>query len=209
MTTGQIIPTPGVCAPGEGNAPIPASEYQRSLGVCLQSAVDESRRIIHEVGLRPYRVSMVWLGRDRKQRFTETVRKIELVPVKVSAFTAVSWDVSASGMVRDGDIVLSEVSPTQVDYNTLLGKIDDYDPDPGVNFFYEVEQIARCAGGNGFASGRYTPTSIPSFNGDRFEWTIALAAQQQYRAPEGTTPDRDQTFRPASQRRPRRSILRT
>ena len=210
--TGQLQPAPGTCGPGLGNRPVPEQEYRTSLGVCLQDIVDNARRFVHELGLRPYRVFLVWWDRDRRQRFTEesVVRRVELVPVKVGSFDSVRWELSPSGMYDDGLIQLSQVSPAQVDAKTLLGKLDGEDPPPGVEFFYEVVQHKRCPDDR-VQPGRYTPAAVPYFDAERFEWVVVLGTQQAARstAPDRDTPDRDNTFKPARLRRKHRNTLRT
>ncbi len=209
--TGECIPTPGICAPGTGNLPLSNEEYQNSIGVCLQDVVDEARRLEFDLGMRPYRVVLKWLRRNRDQRFVEEIRSLELTPHKISTFTGVDIEVQASGYDEIGDIVLSQVSPTQVGFDDLIGKIDDKDPDPDTNFFYEITQLTRCVGERPIPPGRYTPTSIPSFDAQDFGWSIVLRTQQQRRSatPDENTPDRDQTFKPSRLPRRPRSPLRT
>lgn len=205
--TGRTVPAPGVCAPGPGNLPVSDSAYQNSLGVCLQDVVDQARHIQHELGLRPYRVTVLWLRRDRQQRFSEVVRSLELVPVQISSLASVDRPLGPSGANVEGEILLTEISPTQADYDTLLGKLEGEDPPDDVSFFYEIQQMPRCSSSTPIAPGRYAPSSIPYFDAEQFQWVIGLTAQQQPRD-SADVADRDQTFTPARVRRPR-SLLRT
>jgi len=161
--------------------------------------------------MRPYRVVMKWMRRDKRQRFTQLLQEIELTPHKISPFTSVTLELQSSGLDEVGDILLTQISPTQVDFDTLIGKIDDRDPDPDTNFFYEITQLRRCAGEPPIPPGRYTPTSIPSFDAGKYEWSIVLRTQQQRPSavPNENTPDRDQTFKPLRLPRKPRSPLRT
>jgi hypothetical protein len=161
--------------------------------------------------MRPYRVSLVWVERNARQRYVTEVRRLELMPVKVSSFDAVAWKLKVVGTSEDGDVFLSEISPTQVTYPLLLGKLDGLDPPPEVDFYYEIQRISRCVGDAPQDPGRYTPVSIPSFSGEDFEWTISLRAQQQQRSavPTALAPDRDQGFAPASTRPVPGGVLRT
>jgi len=209
--TGAVVPAPGVCAPGPANVPITDEEYANSLGVCLQDAVDSARKIQHDLGLRPYRVRLVWWERDGRQRFTKIYRELELTPVQVSTFNDLDWELTEAGMQDQGDLLLSEISPVQVDQATLLGKIDGADPPPGVEFFYEVQQIGRCVGTPPINPGRFTPTAIPYLDGEQFQYFMVIGSQNHPRAaaPGPDTPDRDNTFKPARLRRRRRGTLRT
>ncbi len=206
--TGQLVPAPGVCAPGLGNVPISSLEYQASIGVCLQGTIDEARRLSHELGFRPYRVMLLWSHRNTRQRSTP-FRAIELIPVQVTTSTDVARIMTPSGMERQGGIVLSNISPAQVGYNDLLGKLDNQNPGHDIEFFYEVSLQSRCTlelpGGEPY---RYTPASEPYFDAENYEWIINLTDQNMSRSDltDPTAPaDRDESFRPAT----RTSSLRT
>ncbi len=203
--TGTLVPAPGVCAPGLGNVPVSEAEYQSSIGVCEQGTIDEARRISHELGFRPYRVMLLWTERDNRQR-AKPFKAIELIPVKISTTNGVARTLSESGMDRIGTIQLSEISPAQVEYLDLLGKIDGQDPGPNIEFFYEVSRQRRCA--TGISSGppyRFVPSVEPYFDAENYEWTISLMDQNINRSDLGdpTAPaDRDETFRSGRRRKP-------
>jgi hypothetical protein len=174
-------------------------EYQSSIGVCLQGTIDEARRLSHELGFRPYRVMLLWTHRNTRQRSTP-FKAIELIPVQVTTVTDVGRVMTPSGMETQGGITLSNISPTQVDHNVLLGKIDNQDPGQDIEFFYEVSLQSRCTlelpGG---APYRFTPASEPYFNAESYEWTINLTDQNMSRSDlsDPTAPaDRDESFRP-------------
>lgn len=193
--TGRVVAQAGVCSPGPGNEPVSDAEYARSLGVCLQDSLDQARRLQHELGLRAYRVKLVWVKRDRRQRYSETLREVELVPVNISSFTGIGWQANFLGMDNDqGELVLTEISPAQVDFDDLQGKWEGEDPPHDVRFFYEIQQLQRCEGGPPIKPGRYTPASLPAYLADDFQWTIVLTSQIVHRGAEGTPDNRDQVF---------------
>lgn len=202
----------GGCTTGPGNVPVSDVDYRSSFAVCAQPIVDEARRVVHELGLRPYRVFLTWIRRNARQRYTDAdvVRKIELMPVKVGPFDGVRWELSPVGMYDDGLVQLTQVSPSQVDDRTLLGKLDGDDPPPDVEFFYEVERIGRCPDED-VQPGRYTPAAVPYLDAERFEYVVVLDTQQNARAKQANadTVDGDNTFKPARLRRKTRSTLRT
>ena len=194
-STGRVLPQAGVCSPGPGNEPVSDEDYQGSLGVCLQPAIDDARRLQHELGLRAYRVKLLWVGRDSKQRYSNTVLEVELVPVQVTTFTGIGWQANFVGMdTNQGEVVLTEVSPAQVGFDDLQGKLNGEDPPDDVRFFYELEQIPRCAGRPGIRPGRYTPASLPSYSAEEFQWSIVLASQIVRRDRAGADDNRDQVF---------------
>lgn len=211
--TGQPVPAPGICGPGPENVPNTDGDLVGSLGVCLQTAVDGARGIVHDLGLRGYRVWLVWRKRDRKQR-AEELRRVELFPVLVSSTAAIDWESSFSGMRASGDIVLTEISPAQVSGRELFGYIDDRTRDPDVEFFYEVERRERCPSDPNSVPGRFTPASLPYYDAENFQYVITLTDQEGARTepPPIGVPDRDgsyQTERDTNAVRPRISSLRT
>jgi hypothetical protein len=181
--------------------------YQESLGVCLQSAVDDARKMLHQLGLRPYRVVLVWAKRDSKQRLTEVLREVELVPCTVTALDSVEWEVGLNGAGESGSVRLTDISPAQVGYDDLLGRAGGVSG-ADVEFFYELRRMPRCAGEVERVAGRYTPSSQPSLDAEGFGWTIDLSTQKKPRADASTDqPDRDESYRSTRSRRAR-DILR-
>ena len=196
------------CAPTPNNAPITDAQYQCSIGVELQCTLDGARRIYHELGLRPYRVTLNWARRNSRQRF-EIFKQIELTPVRVDAIQNVNWSMSDVGRDESGDLVLSEVSPQQVNDNDLRGRLDgEAVEDPDVSFWYEISRIPRCPSDAKIEPGRYTAVGLPGFDGEGWQYLVRLRAQNNTRLPEDTDQrDRDGTFRPATAPR-RKGILR-
>lgn len=192
---------PRSCAPGPGNLPVADSAYLCSLGVQLQATVDSARRISHELGLRPYRVVLIWATRDARQRF-QVVRELELMPVQVSPVDDLAWDLQTAGRQVNGDLILSEISPAQVSKEDLLGYLDGQPVPDGTEFWVEVTQRTVCAGDPEHEPGRYTPSGLPGLDGPGFQWVMRVTSQQNPRAAAGVA-DRDQTWSPA-----RASIIR-
>lgn len=183
----------GNCEPGPGNAPVEDCEYQCSPGVDLQPVVDEARRVQHELGMRPYRVFLVWQQRD-VQRVWQEVARIELMPVRVSDLSDVDLDLTRAGIAPSGALVLREVSPQQVDEQTLRGWRDgaQWATTDSREFFYEVVMHERCPGGTKARRQRYTIATQPFLNGARLEWKVGLVSQIIARTDEGV----DRTIEP-------------
>ncbi|MAF27871.1 MAG: hypothetical protein CL819_01325 [Croceicoccus sp.] len=189
-----------MCAPGSANVPTPDDALRGSLGTCLQPAVDEARAIVHDLGLRGYRVWLVWQRRNNRQRFEE-LKRIELMPVLVSSTADVDWESTVSGMADAGEITLTEISPAQTNGRELFGEVAefDYHLDPDIEFFYEISVRARCPGDTAeIQPGRYTPSSLPYYDAENFQWTITLVDQEGARTqpPPLGLDDRDGAYQP-------------
>lgn len=168
----------GNCDPSPGNDPVDDCAYQCSTVVELQAAVDSARRIAHTLGTRPYRVFLVWQERDM-QRIWREVARTELIPVRVSDLGDVDLELTRAGLAPVGGLVLREVSPQQVDEQTLRGWRDGalWATNGNREFFYEVVMHERCPGGVKTQRQRYTLAAQPFLNGSRLEWKVGLVAQ--------------------------------
>lgn len=179
---------------GPGNQPIRDCEYQTGLVPNLQSMVDMARRRTHTLGLRPYRVFLVWQKRDSQQIYQE-IQRIELVPVKVSNLSFVNYELGAGGLHPEGGIRLTQISPKQANERTLRGYINGALPKDDEEFFYEVRRIPMCEGeGDKPLVRRFTIDTLPHFNGGKFGWEVGLTDQEVPRTHEGE----DRTFKPLS-----------
>lgn len=191
----QIVPGTPIadpCGPGEGNEPVESEDLRCSVGVTMQPHVDAARRQVHALGLRPYRVYLVWEEQQRDQTWKD-IKRVELVPVEVEALDSVDLELSEIGIDPDGAIRLSQISPALVSEHDLLGKLDGESisrSDPDVRFFYEVVKHARCAGDPPPVRRRYIPGGEPSHRASSFEWTILLVDNAARRGPDGE----DRTF---------------
>lgn len=182
------------CSPGPANTPVTDAQYRCSLGVSLQGTVDGARRVVHALGLRPYRVALVWAERGARERY-RAIRELELTPVQVTPVEDLEYGLTQAGRQVDGTLVVSQISPAQVQEWELRGKVNGgEDPPDDVEFFWEITRHPRCPDDR-VRPGRYTPVGLPGYDGPGFQWVVTLAAQQNPRAPDGT-PDRDQAFRP-------------
>lgn len=190
--TRRFVSAPDPCADGVGQIPIGDGQYQCSISVRGQPAVDRARLQAHRVGQRPYRVYLVWQQRDRDLNWQLHHRR-ELMPVRVR--TLESLDIVASNWGEDivGGIILDEISPAQVTEDTLRGYIDDIDwvsESTGREFFYEVVLRPRCGDQLSSRTRRFYQASEPSFAPGRFEFSIAVAHQHIARSRDGV----DQTI---------------
>jgi hypothetical protein len=192
------VPTVESCAAANGgalpgNIPVTDAEYQCSFGVNFQPVLDSARRIVHAAGLRPYRVFLVWQQRNR-QRIWEEVHRCELTPVRVVNPEGIELTTAVWGEDIQGGYTLEEVSPAQVDQDTLHGYLNGTDwaeKSTEREFFYEIMLHQRCPGAPLTPKRRrFIIAGEPYLNGQRFYWRVELLEQKVARSRGGV----DQTI---------------
>lgn len=169
------------CEPGPGNAPICEADYMCSLGVQLQPIIDSARHLVHELGLRPYVVQLVWQERRKLTREWTAVRTVQLVPVRVPDLDTLSIVLGQVGQYQDGTINVSEISPAQVGELDLIGYFDGQpwasDDANDREFFYELYMMRRCPDDPSPPRYRFTLASPAFFDALNFQWSISLKPQ--------------------------------
>lgn len=201
-----LPPASGDCGPGPGepqlpgNAPVDVDEYQCSVAIGIQTAVDEARRVNHELGLRPYRVFLVWQQRDRQRVWSEVTR-LELLPVRIVSLDDIDLELAASGLQSAGRLMLRDVSPAQVNGDDLRGRLNDeaWGQDTiDREFFYEVRIFPRCPTSPEPRRRRFIIATEPHHSGDNYEWRVGLVDQEIARSRTGA--DRSIEPKPAFER---------
>ena len=183
------------CVPGgpSPTAPVafantqPLSSLACSILGGLQPIVDSARRITHEIGARPYRVRLVWQEQSSITAKWSEAHSLELVPVRLEAGRENLEDLAAGG-VPTGSITLREISPIQVDELTLRGYLQGQPwgaDEPTREFFFEVQQLPRCAGDPTPERYRYVLEGVPELRTDAFDWQVRLIAQFGRRSQDG------------------------
>lgn len=171
---------PGPCGPTSANAPIPDSALYCSPGVLLQPAIDAARRQVHLLGLRPYKVSLVWQRFDRARKDWIEDMRIELMPVLVQTMEDVDLELGAAGQFFTGPLKLREISPQQVNESQLRGYRGGEAWANGHSereFFYEVQQRRRCAGDPEPMRHRFTNAGAIHLEAESFEYVVKLVPQ--------------------------------
>ena len=164
------------CGPTDAHEPVTDEEHRCGLGVQLQPVVDAARHLVHEFGLRPYRVFLVWQTRGYDRVWT-TYRELELTPVKAVGLSEVALRVTPTGVLPDGQVKLRQISPQQVTEDTLRGWIDGEawaSGNPDRQWFYEIRLHERCSADGESRRRRYMIDGEPELRGDRFEWVVRL-----------------------------------
>lgn len=166
-----------------------------SPALAAQAGIDAARRIVHQLGQRPYRVRLVWQEQSDVDGTWNEVASLELMPVDVRDLDAVDLVVEQAASKPDGVINLREVSPLQVDDRMLRGYLNDEpwgDDTATREFFYEVQSWKICPGSTEPRTYRFALAGAPVLRMDRNEWQVRLTTQFGYRTPERvdqTVPD--------------------
>lgn len=186
---GQVsfIPSQDPCTDSAAQTPVETSEYQCSLAVTRQAAIDSARRRVHELGFRPYRVFLVWANRQSDRTIIE-YHRAELMPVKVLSMNGLELVSSDWGEDLIGGIALAEISPQQVTEDTLRGYIDGEDwqsKSTEREFFYEIALHERCAGEIKSRRRRFYQATEPNLDALRFQFTISIGQQNVERSRDG------------------------
>lgn len=202
-TDGAGCVVAGPCGPwAPANDRVPDCLRRAGLGTTLQGLVDDARRIPAEMGLRPYRVFLVWTRRGEGQVFRE-FRRLELQPVKISTMTDVALSLAAWGLNPEGQIKVFQVSRVQVDEDDLRGLLGHQPIPPDVEFFYEVVRHTDCPG-DAPRRRRFVLSSLPHLDAARFQWSFVLRDQEHPRSPAGV----DEQTRPGPPEPPWRGFRR-
>jgi hypothetical protein len=164
------------CGPTSTHAAVSDERARCGVGVTLQPSIDAARRVLHEQGLRPYRVFIVWQVRGMDRVWT-THRELELLPVKATGLHEMSLMVTPAGVLPDGTVKLRQISPQQVTEDTLRGWIDGEawaSGQPDRQWFYEIRLHERCEGDGETRRRRFMLAGEPELRADHFEWVVRL-----------------------------------
>ncbi|HMV66377.1 MAG TPA: hypothetical protein PKA64_05970 [Myxococcota bacterium] len=198
----QVVGPDGASALGDGcraSDPVhaPVLGIACGLGVRVLAVSDLAGKIVSRLGLRPYRVFLVWEERGPDGEYHE-VRKTELMPAEVVDMKGVSLDVGAAGTNPEGEVRIQRISPLQVTEDALMGMLDGrtWNGD-GQRFFYEVVRHRLCESEQAPTRWRFTPKSVPHLSATKapLGYSITLVDQSMQRDPQG----RDQTVKVGEQ----------
>lgn len=177
----SLIPEVDVCAQDDPqNSPIGEDPYHCSLGVTFQPTMDRVRRIVHEMGLRPYRVFLVWRERDQNRNWIETC-KGELMPVELVHLNNMQVVTEVWGSDLSGGVMLRKISPQQVTHDILRGFMQNEDwagENEDREFFYEIQLMTRCEGQLSNRPFRFYPATEPTFDAESYQFMINLDEQK-------------------------------
>jgi hypothetical protein len=161
--------------------PLTPEQARRTIAVRLGSKADRLRQLATRVGIRPYRVFLVWqkwTGETRDEGRPVTLAELELLPTpKVESLDAVAINPISAGMIGMGAVRVSRVSIVQYTEDTLrgltipgLGHVDHI-PEK-IDFFYELREDGR--GDNPAWRERYRLSTHPWRRAGKVDWTFML-----------------------------------
>lgn len=157
--------------------PLTDAQAKRSLANRLAPKADRIRQIATKLGIRPYRVFLVWVvysASERGEGREKEIRRKEILPTPlVESLDAVARNPYAVGIVPEGSIRVSRVSVQSFTSDELAGRApgEVLIPDP-YGFFYEVVEDGR----HGMEQHRqkYRLSAQPMLQPDRVQWMIVL-----------------------------------
>lgn len=146
-----------------------------SLAQQLIGVADTLRDLSTQFGLRPYNISIIvtaWSGGFRGEGVESVVSETRLLPTpKLSTLDSLSEIINSVGTDENGLVAISQISGSYSEYQ-LLGLGPQGEPvEQNQQVFYEVEYPRANGPGE---RRRFTPRSAPTYEADKFQWTIRL-----------------------------------
>lgn len=149
-----------------------AERLKHTLGRCLIPVVDAARDIRTQLGLKPYRVSLVrmkWSGGRRGIGEPLVVDTFEILPTPdATDLSSLADIVQTIGREEQGSIMLTKISGRYTEDQLRGFDRDGTTIGADENVFWEIEFIL------GGERRRFVNSSPPSYNPKTFEWTMKL-----------------------------------
>jgi len=153
-------------------------DLSKTLGRRLINTVDRLRDIPVRFGLRPYEVHVVrtrWTGGERGVGYEVVIFDEAVLPTPlITSLDGVSRVVNIVGLDEIGSVRLEQVSGRYAE-GYLSGTDENGNPpDPDTNFYYEVQFPTPGTITDGAPRRRFFPSSAPSYDASRFQWSLSL-----------------------------------
>jgi hypothetical protein len=147
------------------------------------------RQIATRLGARPYRCFLVWTsfsGGERGEGIEIEKKRVELLPTPmVQSLDNVALQPAFAGMIKVGDVALSEVHPgyaiADLEGTSFPGAAADDYPEE-VSFFYEIVPDGRD-GTPDQPRYKFRPMAQPHFDAEELEWRVKLTKISEDRRP--------------------------
>lgn len=153
----------------------------------LSCLVDDLRDIATDLGFRPYVVRLIWTqwsGGRFGHGVEQIVQTEDLLPTpKVESLDPLDTEILPIGAEETGSITVSEISPRYTE-DFLSGVFSQQlsAGTPGIQFFWEVEQVLPNQSGE---KRRFTLDRPPSYEATKLQWSVKLIRAYANRARNG------------------------
>lgn len=171
-------------------------EAKRTTMHRLAGTIDRARQSVVRVGLRPYRVFLVWTratGDERGEGRDLVQRRFEVLPTpKVDSLDALALSPTAGGMVPLGSVRVSRITaslneqilrgriiPSEEELEACGCAVREWSPDrewshlpEKWDFFYEVVEDGR--GGPNPTRAKFRLASPPTRRAGKIDWVVTL-----------------------------------
>ena len=167
------------------------AQAQATFAARFAPAADKLRQIATNLGIRPYRVTLIWTrwsGTERGEGVERVVQTQELLPTpKVASLDNLSFSLMHAGTIPIGSVSLTGVSLTYTE-DLLRGLVvplahEDEVPEP-FDFFYELVEDGR--GDPQPQRQRYRLLKPPFRRAGVVDWSLWLQRVAEDRGRDGT-----------------------
>lgn len=128
--------------------PLQQNEASRSLAQRLAPRADRLRQLATKLGVRPYRVFLVWTkfgGEERGEGDEVETRREEILPTpRLQDLTGIQFNPYSGGVLPTGSVRIDRISCARYSEDTLRGRVQPGAPRVGESieepndFFWEV-----------------------------------------------------------------------
>lgn len=173
--------------------PLSPLEARQTIASRFGPRADRLRQIATRMGVRPYRVFLVWTkatGEERGEGTTKEVARREILPTpRVQSLDAVTFNPFHAGVAPVGSVRIDRISATMT-ADELRGLIVPERPEGSVpepyDFFYEVVEDGR--GDPRPTREKFRLLSEPFRRAGKVDWTLMLERVSGDRARDGSSP---------------------
>lgn len=156
-------------------APLTPTQAKKTLVAKFGPKIDRIRQLATKLGVRPYRVFLVWeqsSGLERGSGTMTEAQRLEILPTpRVDSLDAVMLDPRFAGSLPVGSIRVSRISSSFTE-DLLRGKRDHKSIADDVSFFYEVVEDGR--GDDSPVRMKYRLATTPMRRAGKVDWLIVL-----------------------------------
>jgi hypothetical protein len=174
--------------------PLQPFQAKRSLANRLVRVADNVRQIATNLGIRPYRVFLVWTTFDGEERGEGTERelaRVEILPTpKTAELTSLQQAPYAAGVLTTGTLRLDRISAgftaAQLSGLEVPGKGQLPDMPQNIDFWYEIREDGR--GNDRPVPLRFRLATSPYRAAGKVSWSVVLERQDEATQMDGLPP---------------------